>query len=107
MREFEQKYIADCYYYENIDTSEVTGDWTDNLLRDAEEKRTTYCAEQEVILLPIESNREDGELTAGETNIVIDKKTHRIDDYYIYNRKAYQNIYDSDLILRWHYIGMG
>lgn len=96
MREFEKKYIADCYYYENIDTSEVTGDWADNLLRDAEEKRTTYCAEQEVILLPIESNREDGELTAGETNIVIDKKTHRIDDYYIYNRKAYQNIYDSD-----------
>lgn len=39
MREFEKKYIADCYYYENIDASEVTGDWTGNLLKDAEEKK--------------------------------------------------------------------
>lgn len=96
MREFEKKYIADCYYYENIDTSEVTGAWIGNLLSDAEEKRMAYCAEQEIILLPIELNGEDRGLTAGETNIVIDKKTHRIDDYYIYNRKAYQNIYDSN-----------
>ena len=91
--EFEQKHIADCYYYTLINDQELTDAWLAEQITYSQKEQERYQAKDISILLTLIPHNIEEQPQAGQTYLVLDGVDHQIDNYFLYNRKPYQNIY--------------
>lgn len=88
-KEYNQKNIADCYYYveyENLDIRDTSG-----ILEYSQKQR--YYAKEVSMFATIQLCDQVKGLIAGDTKLILGEEEYQIDDFFIFNRKPYQNIY--------------
>lgn len=92
-KDFNEKHSADCYYYAEFENQELTDIWLADLLKYSRNEQERYQAKEVSVLCTLQLYDRGGVLEAGDTGLVLDGKEYRIADYFVYNRKPYQNIY--------------
>lgn len=90
--EFNQKHAADCYYYTELGNQVITDDTINDLLTQSRTVQERYHASEVSVLCTIQPRSMDMQLEVGNTNLALGDETYQAVNYFLYQRKLYQDI---------------
>lgn len=98
-KSFNQKHVADCYYYTELKSQELTDDSIETILKQSKDLQNQYQASEVSILCTLLLRDHDNQLEAGNTKLILNNQIHQPTNYFFNNREICQDIqWDSSFI---------
>ena len=91
--EFNDKHSADCYYYEELESGEISDARIISLIEYSRKEKERHHAGEVSVLCTIQPIWKEEELTAGNVGLSLDNSVYPYVGDFIFNRKPYQSIY--------------
>lgn len=93
---FNQMYMTDCYYYKPVQQVSLTEASLSELTTDFLQEQEACHAQAASAFLTLKPTVLSDYPKAGNTQLLINGASHEIQEYFLYNRRSYQNIYDAE-----------
>lgn len=93
INDYNQEHLKDCYYYSEFQSDQVTETWIKDVWNYCQREKERYQAKAVSFFCTLQLRESEDGLWAKNVKISLKKKDYSTENYFIYNRKAYQNIH--------------
>lgn len=93
VKEYNQKNIRDCYYFTEFQCEDVTETWVEDILSYSQKEKEQYNAKAVSVLASLQLKENEEGLWAQNVKLSLEKNDYSAQNYFVYKRKPYQNIY--------------